>query len=68
MEWMPLETAPEDEGVLLAYHFGLGCAIGHKDEDGQWHGNEGTKWGDGTARFSHWMPLPPPPVHQEEEK
>lgn len=61
-EWMPIETAPEGEAVLLAYKFGLGVAVAHKDEDGVWHGHEGSNWGDGLARFSHWMPEPPPPT------
>ena len=60
--WNPLETAPVGESVLLAYKMGLGVAIGHKGEDGIWRGHEGTNWGDGKARFSHWMSEPEPPV------
>ena len=61
-EWQPIETAPKGAAVLLAYKFGLGSAIGHKDEAGMWHGHEGSDWRDGLARFSHWMPLPDPPA------
>lgn len=61
MNWQPIETAPDGESVLLAYKFGLGCAIGHKDDGGVWRGHEGTNWGNGLARFTHWMPLPEPP-------
>lgn len=61
-EWQPIETAPEDEWVILATsgeHVGEALFILFEDER-YW------KWASGfTVSPEHvplaWMPLPPPP-------
>ena len=60
-DWQPLDTAPTGETVLLAWKFGLGVSLGHKNDDGGFISQEGTDWGNGAARFSHWAPEPETP-------
>ena len=65
MEWQPLETAPEDEWVILATsgeH--VGEAIMLIAENGaaewRWAGAAGSSIHTGLKPLA-WMPLPPPP-------
>ena len=58
MIWQPLETAPLDEVVLLW------CGTVVFGTVFQYH--DGTREGAssmarGNIKFTHWMPLPPPP-------
>lgn len=72
MEWQPIETAPKDGTPIWLYTASGQC-------EGYWNYGEWvqdaiycTYDGTGGPAFecspTHWMPLPPPPVHQEEEK
>ena len=81
MEWQPIETAPENmtECVIVFWTDAEGDARHEFDytEDGcwiRWHehaehteviGGHGVSY---TPPYTHWLALPPPPVHQEEEK
>jgi hypothetical protein len=75
--WQSIETAPKDGTKFLAARF-----VGPKERKphsymavDRWHSRErGDNW-DGLGRFNaqfwpatHWMPLPPPPASQEQEK
>lgn len=62
-EWQPIETAPRDETtVLLAWKFGLGCALAFwVADDESWVTQDAVRM-KGDTRFSHWMPLPEPPA------
>lgn len=63
MTWQPIETAPRDGTICLVaepsgfVHLAQWCADGYwryrvTDPDLQW-------------KPTHWMPLPPPPIHVE---
>lgn len=81
MEWMPIETAPKDGTEVLVYFRQHGAkSVSWSDRDGcsdsEWatwcvddhkHGPFPVR-GYMKKDSTHWMPLPPPPVHQEEEK
>lgn len=71
MDWLPIETAPKDEPVLL---FGM-TVPGSKmvrfkkpvvfsgywsDIDGIWCAH-GSHWNGPFFEPTHWMPLPEPP-------
>ena len=74
--WLPIETAPKDEFVLLAGPSGYTTietvfATGRMCSDyhvGRWidHANDDlTDWG---FEPTHWMPLPKAPTTQEDKK
>ena len=74
--WLPIETAPKDEFVLLAGPSGYTTietvfATGRMCSDyhvGRWidHANDDlTDWG---FEPTHWMPLPKAPTMQEDKK
>lgn len=66
-EWQPIETAPRDGTPILAYNSMLGSyntaylngefPCGFWGRLGQWY-----------PQPTHWMPLPPPPARQEDER
>lgn len=72
MEWQPIETAPTNKTILL-WNPSYGTPVtGHVLVEGFWG-----VFVPGTPMLfqpqlsiapTKWMPLPPPPVHQEEEK
>lgn len=67
-QWRPIETAPDDQEVLL----------GWTEWDGAWKAEVGmASWGWRTDRVSnvsrhgratHWMPLPAPPADAQRTK
>ena len=67
-EWQPIETAPLDGKEILITTAGIGTLVrvGFWDEarEGVW-----SVW-PGRERMipTHWMPLPPPPQTEREEK
>lgn len=66
MEWQPIETAPEDEFVLVwcpdfyCYEYGIAVLGG---EEGHWLTYEGDY--ELESAPTHWMPLPKPPEEDE---
>lgn len=68
-EWQPIETAPADGTVILAYRRDAGVfsahyvspadAVGGDDDEPHWFTTDGE---DLTRCMpTHWMPLPEPP-------
>ncbi len=64
--WMPIETAPKKERVLLWNGTGMYCGHWAKSietDDEAWiiaeFGNDGDQL---LIKATHWMPLPAPPV------
>lgn len=62
MSWLPIETAPKDGTLFVAYERGW-CPWTNDTDVVYW--NNG--WWDSTDRETsmrptHWMPLPTPPV------
>ena len=63
-EWQPIETAPEDEKVIIATDLGwIDTAFGTTDED---TGIKTWFWQGGREvhpnnTITHWTPLPGPP-------
>lgn len=79
MEWQPIETAPRNGTVVLLGREmeGFGFVRGYGHFEGRpgaflsgWisHGFDPVVSNLGLASPTKWMPLPPPPVHHEEEK
>lgn len=78
MDWLPIETVPTGENVLLYWPYGerggggMECAVVFPDDDPSgfnfWtHGgpNAGTDWAPRNGeRPTHWMPLPAPPARR----
>lgn len=72
MRWRPIETAPKDGArIILAKIVGhpahptslwWACAGHWSDRWGNW--NDGVE-PCGLAGPTHWMPLPPPPLHRK---
>lgn len=65
-DWLPVETAPEDEHVILATAGGhVGEALMLRDED---TGAQKWTWALGPVHPNHaplgWRPLPPPPTEE----
>lgn len=66
MEWQPIETAPRDGTVILAYwpssSWGDGYTYIHPVVfyDGQWI-HDWDRDEETTLDPTHWMPLPTPP-------
>ena len=61
MEWQPSSTAPKDGTEVLGYvgsSYQGGVVVVHWDKhDCAWIDWDGDFW-----EFTHWMPLPAPPV------
>lgn len=68
--WRPIESAPKDGTVILAW-----CVHPHArwaTDDKEWscpvvtqwitHNGGGWTWNGMAGTFTHWMPLPPPPL------
>lgn len=62
MSWQPIETAPLDKAVLVAYDVCVGEAAYHGEDEGwYWANNDPTdSWGS-RIYPTHWQPLPAPP-------
>jgi len=69
MTWEPIETAPKDGRRILAYGDFRAAYTNMQWEqlaypqsvyfmDSDWRGDEGHEYS-----FTHWMPLPDPPVN-----
>lgn len=58
--WRPIETAPNDESILVAYEDGSINLVDAADNDYDWRPVIGER-GNGLCRPTHWMPLPAPP-------
>lgn len=62
-DWQPIETAPKDGTMILAYeHDGLPIYRDTKWQDGGWLWAEIIDGYDAGWSPSHWMPLPAPPA------
>lgn len=65
MNWLPIDSAPNDEQILLAYYgpdanyYGL-SAVGHFFKWECMSERLHTGW-PRRVEPTHWMPLPPPP-------
>lgn len=65
MEWQPIETAPKDGTVILAYVSGGHHALVAWNDD--WEDWLHLPWHESMpAVITHWMPLPAPPQEDRE--
>jgi Protein of unknown function (DUF551) len=71
MEWKPIESAPDEEDVLLCLpRYGVPedrepfreMAVGRLSYDGCWYSDGDDKPEYKLHNPTHWMPLPPPPL------
>lgn len=71
-EWQPIETAPKDGRVILAY-----CPTTMdymRIVPVRWHflASHGDIWVDGNESawggLTHWMPLPQPPAREAQDE
>lgn len=68
-EWQPIETAPKDGTVIMAWHIAHKCPVPVLWKDGGFpYKGERLSWIERTyttawpeRAFSHWMPLPEAP-------
>lgn len=69
LTWLPIETAPKEDGVLVLLHPSrcwaedadpCDCEVGYWDDYTQTWESQGPTAGDYTGP-THWMPLPAPP-------
>jgi hypothetical protein len=60
MEWQPIETAPNDETILVAYDDGTVEVIDADDNDYEWEAYKGRR--GGIIAPTHWMHPPVAPV------
>lgn len=65
-EWQPIETAPNDEGILVAYDSGIISLVDADDNDFCWRPYDGIRT-PGREAPTHWMPLPDPPQLDDAE-
>ena len=71
-EWLPIESAPKDGSVILAWRFYLVAIMWTGDSEYPWDAiNLGShsstamltnRFMDGDNNLTHWMPLPPNPA------
>jgi hypothetical protein len=69
MSWQPIETAPKDGTVVSVWHRTWKCPVSARYISG--NANATFRWVEATLTtqwpdeaFSHWQPLPAPPVEQ----
>jgi hypothetical protein len=64
-DWLPIETAPADQAVIVFADGAVGEAMLHANDgygDGEWWwANEYQDYHAEEIRPTHWMPLPEPP-------
>jgi hypothetical protein len=65
--WHPIETAPNDKDILVAYHNGQVRLIKAYDNDGEWNAPdpefiEECKYSPGIQIPTHWMQVPAAPT------
>ncbi len=69
MDWQPIETAPRDDRFIAAIevhstvtkkHWWQMDIVWCDEETGELHPDCDFGWG--LSDYSHWMPLPAPPV------
>lgn len=77
MQWQPIETAPEEEDVLVhSVDYGdlpawsrAFITVMHKEKDGSWWVSTGENIHNRTSFIftepTHWMPIPEKPVKME---
>lgn len=62
MDWMPIETAPMWESILVAYDCGEIELIDSEDNDFAWTAYDGKNENEkGVSKPTHWMLCPKPP-------
>lgn len=59
--WRPIETAPNDESILVYRDDGSTQLVSAGDNDYTWEKPRGKRV-PGITRPTHWMPLPAPPT------
>jgi hypothetical protein len=61
-EWQPIETAPKDGSVILAWrkHATIPMIVGFDPSYGEWEDVYNYN-GVHVYHITHWMPLPEPP-------
>ena len=61
MTWQPIETAPKDGAIVLVFIGGIMGTGFWDDEVDDW---ELCGYLIGSAKPTHWMPLPDPPEEE----
>lgn len=66
-EWQPIESAPRDENDILLFDARTNTSIvaSFDNNIGFWETLEGASYG--FKAFTHWMPLPAPPIAKAEQ-
>lgn len=60
MRWLPIESAPKDEMILIGPTKRLGICVAMNDSRDGWVTESCSDWHT-IYTPTHWMPLPPPP-------
>lgn len=66
MEWMPIESAPKDQTILLYGAKRLEICVGMNHSRDGWVTDTTSEWAS-MYPPTHWMPLPPPPGQSQED-
>ena len=64
--WMPIETAPKDEPILVGPTKRMGICVAMNDSRDGWVTETCSEWIN-IYTPTHWMPLPPPPALLEKK-
>ena len=65
--WMPIETAPKDEPILVGPTKRMGICVAMNDSRDGWVTETCSEWIN-IYTPTHWMPLPPPPALLEKAR
>lgn len=61
-EWLPIETAPNNEAILVRYDNGKVELVTEDDNDYEWEAYDSKNQNAfGISKPTHWMLLPEPP-------
>lgn len=65
--WMPIETAPKDDPIIVAPTKRMGICVAMNDSRDGWVTETCSEWVS-IYTPTHWMPIPPPPTSSADSR